>query len=92
MNKSHLARALSKELDRPHRKSEEIVDVLFGTLSKALVGGDRIEIRSFGSFTIREYEGYTARNPRTGEKTVVGPKKLPFFKAGREFAERLNHQ
>ena len=92
MNKSNLTKAVSKQLDLPIRKAEEIVDTVFGTLSKALAEGDRIEIRGFGSFTVKEYDGYTGRNPKTGEKTVVGPKKLPFFKAGKELAERLNHQ
>ena len=92
MNKSNLTKAVSKHLDLPIRKAEEIVDRLFETVSKALVDGDRIEIRGFGSFTIREYEGYTARNPRTGEKTVVGPKKLPFFRPGKALAERLNNR
>ena len=91
MNKSELTKALSKEYDLPLRKAEEIVDVVFATMAKALVAGNRIEIRGFGSFTVKEYEGYTGRNPKTGEKISVEPKKLPFFKVGKDIAERLNH-
>ena len=59
-------------------------------MSRALTGGDRIEIRDFGSFVVREYLGYTGRNPKTGEKLVVKGKKLPFFKTGKDFKDRLN--
>lgn len=72
------------------RKAEEIVEVFSGAMIKALEAGDRIEIRGFGSFTVREYEGYTGRNPKTGEKVNIEPKKLPFFKVGKGLAERLN--
>ena len=91
MNKSDLIKALSREMDLPIRKAEEIVDMVFDTMSRSLVSGDRIEIRGFGSFTARQYESYTGRNPKTGEKKVVAPKKLPFFKVGKELRDRLNH-
>ncbi len=91
MNKSDLTKALSKEYDLQLRKAEEIVDRVFSTMSTALINGDRIEVRGFGSFTVKEYDGYTGRNPKTGEEIAVEPKKLPFFKAGRELAKRLNH-
>ena len=92
MNKSDLTNALSKEYDLPLRKAEEIVDRVFSTMSAALINGDRIEVRGFGSFTVKEYEGYTGRNPKTGDKIEVEPKRLPFFKTGRELAKRLNHR
>ena len=92
MNKSDLIKALRRELDLPIRKAEEIVDMVFDTMSRSLVSGDRIEIRGFGSFTARHYEGYTGRNPKTGEKKVVAPKKLPFFKAGQDLREKLKHK
>ncbi len=91
MNKSDLTKAFSKSSDLPLRNAEEIVDMVFGTMSRALINGDRIEIRGFGYFRIKDYEGYTGRNPRTGEKIPVQPKKLPFFKLGKDFADRLNH-
>ncbi len=90
MNKSDLVVSLSKETDLSTRKAQEIVDMVFDTMSSALIAGDRIEVRGFGSFTIRHYEGYEARNPKTGAKTVVEAKKLPFFKVGKDFREGLN--
>jgi integration host factor subunit beta len=92
MNKSDLTKALSKEADLPIRKAEEIVDHVFGFLSKTLAAGDRIELRGFGSFTVREYGGYTGRNPKTGEETAVKPKRLPFFRVGKDFKEGLNRE
>jgi len=90
MNKSDLIKELVKHLDVPLRKSEEIVDTVFNTMAKALVSGGRIEIRGFGSFAVKDYPGYTGRNPKTGEETVVEPKKLPFFKVGKDFRERVD--
>ncbi|AFM26709.1 HU family DNA-binding protein [Desulfomonile tiedjei] len=89
MNKSDLSAALAKDLNIPLRKSEEIVEVIFGTMFNALSNHDRIEIRGFGSFEVREYEGYTGRNPKTGDKIVVDGKRLPFFKAGKELREKI---
>jgi integration host factor subunit beta len=90
MNKSDLTKALSREMDLPIQKADEIVDMVFDTMSKSLISGDRIEIRGFGSFTARHYDGYTGRNPKTGEKKNVAPKRLPFFKVGQDLRERLN--
>lgn len=90
MNKSELIQALAKEADLPLRKSEEIVNMVFDTMSVALVDGDRIEIRGFGSFTVKEYKGYTGRNPKTGQKIAVDEKRLPFFKAGKELKDNVN--
>lgn len=91
MNKSDLVKALAKEMDLPIRKSEEIVDMVFNTMTSALQQGNRIEVRGFGSFVVKEYEGYTGRNPKTGEQITVKSKHLPFFKAGKELKERLNN-
>jgi integration host factor subunit beta len=90
LNKGDLIKVLAKELELPIRKSEEIVDMVFETMSKALLSGERIEIRGFGSFLVKEYDAYTGRNPKTGQKIVVEPKKLPFFKAGKDLREQLN--
>jgi integration host factor subunit beta len=90
MNKFDLIVSLSKETNISTRKSEEIINKMFDTMSKALIAGDRIEIRGFGAFSIRRYEGYTGRNPKTGAKTVVEAKRLPFFKVGKDFREGLN--
>ena len=90
MNKSELTKALTKEHDIPLRKAEEIVDKVFDTMAKALIGGDRIEIRGFGAFSVREYDGYTGRNPKTGDKIPVDGKRLPFFKCGRDLREKVD--
>ena len=92
MNKSDLISILCAENDLPIRKAEEIVNLLFDSMSKALISGDRIEIRGFGSFSVKEYKGYTGRNPKTGEETVVGPKRLPFFKMGLSLRDRVNQE
>jgi integration host factor subunit beta len=89
MNKSDLIDALAKEAQLPIRKSEEIVNLAFETMSKALIKGDRIEIRGFGSFEMREYGDYTGRNPKTGEKIAVSNKKLPFFKVGKDLRDKM---
>jgi integration host factor subunit beta len=64
----------------------------FNTMSRALVSGGRIEIRGFGSFVVRDYPGYRGRNPKTGVVIRVDGKKLPFFKVGKDFRERLNEE
>lgn len=90
MNKSELIEALSKQANLPLRKAEEITNLVFDTMAKALVDGGRIEIRGFGSFLVREYEGYTGRNPKTGENITVTSKRLPFFKTGKELKEKTD--
>lgn len=90
MNKSDLIVFLAKEADLPLRKAEEIVNLVFETMSNALIDGDRIEIRGFGSFMVKEYKGYTGRNPKTGDQIAVDEKRLPFFKTGKELRERVD--
>ena len=90
MNKSDLIVDLAKRADIPLRKSEEIVNAVFETMSASLVNGSRIEVRGFGSFEVREYKDYTGRNPRTGEKVAVNGKKLPFFKVGKGLREKVD--
>lgn len=89
MNKSELVEHLALKKDIPHKRAEEIVNIIFSSMSQALVDGDRIEIRGLGSFIIKEYDTYTGRNPKTGEPITVAPKKLPFFKVGKELKERI---
>ena len=90
MNKSDLINAISAEENLSEKNASEIVNVVFDGFTDTLKNGGRIEIRGFGSFTVREYSGYTGRNPKTGAKTPVGPKKLPFFKVGKELKEKVN--
>ncbi len=90
MTKSDLVEFLSEKLSLPKGRAEEVVNCVFDSMEKALREGQRIEIRGFGSFEIREYKAYEGRNPRTGEAVEVKPKKLPFFKVGKELKERIN--
>ena len=90
MNKSDLIAALFTKENLTHNNASEIVNLIFDGFTNKLKKGGRIEIRGFGSFTVREYAGYTGRNPMTAVKINVKPKKLPFFKAGKELRERVN--
>jgi len=89
MNKSELIELLSLKRGISCKKSEEIVSTIFDSMTDAMLSGDRIEIRGFGSFVINEYKSYTGRNPKTGVSIDVKPKKLPFFKVGKELKERV---
>ena len=90
MNKSELIEALAEKMQLPVREAASITNTIIETMSDALAGGDSIEIRGFGSFVVKEYESYTGRNPKTGENMKVSPKKLPFFKVGKDLRERVN--
>jgi len=90
MNKSQLIEALAKEENLALKKAEEIVNIVFGDMERALVKGERVEIRGLGSFKVKNYDGYEGRNPKTGEIIKVKPKKLPFFKVGKELKERVD--
>ena len=90
MNKSNLIDALSTKENLNNKNAFEIVNLIFDGFTDALKKGGRIEIRGFGSFSVREYGGYTGRNPKTGAKTEVGAKRLPYFKVGKELKERVN--
>jgi integration host factor subunit beta len=90
MNKSDLIEALSEETGLPVVKAEEIVNLVFYSMADSLAKGDRVEIRGFGSFKIKDYDGYTGRNPKTGASIDVKPKKLPFFKCGKDLKERVD--
>jgi len=90
MNKSELVEALSIEKNLTYKKAEEIVNIIFDSMADELADSGRIEIRGFGSFVVKEYKAYMGRNPKTGEVIKVNPKKLPFFKVGKELRERVN--
>lgn len=72
------------------RTSEYLVNTVFSSIEEALVAGDKVEIRGFGSFTTRGREGRQARNPKTGEVVSITSKRTPFFKTGKELKERVN--
>jgi integration host factor subunit beta len=89
MTKQELVGAVARRGGVKFSDAEMIVNLFFECLRNALIRGDRIEIRGFGSFKIKEYKSYEGRNPKSGEKVVVLPKKLPFFKVGKELREML---
>ena len=90
MNKSELIKVLADECSLPAEESTMVVNVFFDSMKQALVENNRVEIRGIGSFKLKNYEGYTGRNPKTGNSVTVAPKKLPFFRAGKELKEYLN--
>jgi integration host factor subunit beta len=90
MNKSDLIEALTKKEILKNKEAFDIVNVVFKSFANALKEGGRVEIRGFGSFSVREYGAYTGRNPKTGAKTKVDSKRLAFFKVGKELKERVN--
>ena len=92
MTKSELIDTLRKETGLSKSKSEQVVELLFNKMTEALANGDRAEIRGLCSIYVKEYKGYTGRNPKTGEPTRVAPKKLPFFKCGKELKERVDYE
>ncbi|MCP3892285.1 MAG: integration host factor subunit beta [Desulfobulbaceae bacterium] len=90
MNKSELIEALAQDINVPHREAAAITNTVIETMTEALSKGESIEIRGFGSFVIKKYESYEGRNPKTGKKIKVKPKKLPFFKVGKDLREKVN--
>ena len=91
MTKSELiARLAAQNPTLYHRDIERLVNTIFDTITEALVVGDRVELRGFGAFSLREREGRIGRNPRTGEAVSVNAKRMPFFKMGKGMRERLN--
>jgi len=89
MNKSEMIEALAVKKGISLKKAEEIINTVFDSMTNAMLLGDRIEIRGFGSFVVNDYKAYTGRNPKTGDSIAVKPKKLPFFKVGKELKERI---
>lgn len=90
MVKSELIENLSERADITLAKAEEVVDLFFNAITDTLAKGDRVEIRGFGAFTVREYKSYTGRNPKTGDQITVPPKRLPFWKTGQELKQRVD--
>ena len=93
MTKSELILRLAER--NPHlyqRDVERIVSTMFDEISAALARGDRVELRGFGAFSVKNRDARTGRNPRTGETVYVAKKSVPFFKVGKDLRERLNRQ
>ena len=92
MNKSEMIQKLSEKTGFSLDESTQLVGIFVETMKNALLEGSRIEIRGFGSFKVKEYGAYTGRNPKTGESVTVKPKRMPFFRAGKELKDLVNNQ
>src|ERR1700692_4826094 len=90
VTKADLVEEVVRGTDLPRKESEAVVDTIFDSIIGALQGGDRIEIRGFGSFRTRQRRGRTGRNPKTGAKVEGPPKKIPFFKPSKELKDHVN--
>jgi len=92
MNKAELTETMRLRTGLKKDQAAEAVNILFDEMSGALARGDRVEIRGLCSFFVKAYGTYEGRNPKTGERVRVQPKKLPFFKCGKELKERVDGQ
>ena len=92
MNRSDLINELKNETLLSRKDAEKFVETFFDAISHTLVKNDRVEIRGFGSFTVKKYKPYVGRNPKTGTKINVPTKKLPFFKVGKELKEMVDNE
>jgi len=90
MTKADLVEQVVKVTELPRKESEIVVETIFESIIQALQGGDKIEIRGFGSFRTRQRRGRTGRNPKTGAKVEVPPKRIPFFKPSKELKDFVN--
>ena len=91
MNKLDLTVALKNEAELTKSEAAAVVDLFFNEMTNALAEGDRVEIRGLCSFYVKKYKAYAGRNPMTGERVQVAPKKLPFFKCGMELRNRVDY-
>ncbi len=92
MNIPDLIKELRNKADLTKSEAKKVVDLFFDEITSALANGDRVEIRGLCSFYVKHYKAYTGRNPKTGEQIRVIPKKVPFFKVGKELKERVDYQ
>ena len=90
MNKLELISALKSEANITKAEAARVVEIFFDHMADAMEKGERVEIRGLCSFFVKDYKSYIGRNPKTGEKVIIKPKKLPFFKSGKELKNRVN--
>ena len=90
MNKAELIEKVAEGVHIPSNAAKVVVNTIFNSMRESLKKGEGIEIRGFGSFVVRSYGSYKGRNPKTGETVDVAPKKLPYFKVGKELKEKVN--
>lgn len=91
MTKADLINVIAEKAHLQHKQSEIVVNMVFDMMAEALKKDDRIEIRGFGSFVNRSYGSYQGRNPKTGQVVQVPPKRVPFFKVGKELKEMVDY-
>ena len=91
MNKLEIISTLKSEANISKSEAAKVVQIFFDNMAEAMAQGERVEIRGLCSFFVKEYKSYTGRNPKTGERVTIKPKKLPFFKSGKELKERVNY-
>ena len=90
MNKLDLISELKTEANISKQESARVVQLFFDHMAEAMARGERVEIRGLCSFFVKNYKSFTGRNPKTGEKVTIKPKRLPFFKSGKELKERVD--
>jgi len=90
LNRLELIQALKDKANLPRQEAHEAVELFFSEMANAFIKGERVEIRGLCTFFVKKYEGYTGRNPKTGEKVQISAKRLPFFKCGKELKERVD--
>ncbi len=90
MTKSQLIEKLASASGIPKTRAEALVNAFVDGVVDAMRRGAKVELRGFGSFSVRQYASYTGRNPKTNEPVHVRPKRLPFFRVGKELKERIN--
>ena len=89
MTRAHLIQLLADKRKTTWRHAELVVDAVFACMEQSMRRGERIELRGFGTFQVRSYKGYAGRNPKTGNVVQVAPKRLPFFKVGKNLAAKI---
>ena len=89
MNKMDIINKLASDINVNQKIAKIAVDTIIDSIKKAITKDERVEIRGFGSFTLREYKAYRGRNPKSGETVDVEPKKLPYFKVGKDLKEMI---
>ncbi len=90
MNKLELISALKDKADISKTEAARVVQIFFDSMTDAMARGERVEIRGLCSFYVKNYKSYVGRNPKTGDKVTISPKKLPFFKSGKELKDRVD--
>lgn len=91
MNKLELISDLKTKAKISKLEAAQVVQLFFDTMADTMAQGNRVEIRGLCSFFIKDYKSYAGRNPKSGEKVIIKPKKLPFFKAGKELKKRVDY-